>query len=141
LNILENTDEGHLIIQGMEDALIENEYVKIWIEDGILFMIYKKEQIDLPYAKNVVESRMQVSGGKSYPVFVDLNKVKGVTKDARGFLAGDEAANLISASALWGVHEIIKMLTNFYLALNKPDVPAKFFNDRQKALEWLKKYK
>jgi hypothetical protein len=125
----------------MNENQIENEFVKIWIEDEVLFMIYKKEQIDLPYAKNVVETRLKISNGRSYPVFVDLNKVKGVTKDARGFLAGKEAADLISASALWGIHEMIKMLANFYLALNKPDVPVKFFNDKQKALEWLKNHK
>jgi hypothetical protein len=125
----------------MEEGHLENEYVKIWIEEGILFMIYKKDHIDIQYAKNAVESRLALSQGKSYPVFVDLNHVKGVTKDARGFLAGDQAADLINASALWGVHEMIKMLANFYLALNKPDVPVKFFSDKQKALEWLGKYK
>jgi len=125
----------------MPEALIENEYVKISTEDGILFMTYKKEQIDLPYAKSVVESRLQVSNGKAYPVFVDLNKVKSTSKDARGYLAGNEAAHLISASALWGMNELIKMLSNFYLSLNKPDVPVRFFSDKQKALEWLKKYK
>jgi hypothetical protein len=125
----------------MEEEYLENEFVKIWIEEGILFMVYKLEHIDMPYAKSAVESRLKVSKGKSYPVFVELNKVKGVTKDARGFLAGGQAAELISASALWGVHEMIKMLANFYLALNQPDVPVKFFSDKHKALEWLSKYK
>jgi hypothetical protein len=118
---------------------METDYVRIWVENDVLYITYLKEQIDLPYAKNVVETRLKVSGGKSYPVMVDLNKVKGVCKEARAFLAGKEASDLISSSALLGTGELIRMLVNFYLFINKPKVPIRLFNNQSAALEWLQK--
>ncbi|MDF2449327.1 MAG: hypothetical protein K0R26_1831 [Bacteroidota bacterium] len=33
-----------------------------------------------------------------------------------------------------------KILANFYLKINKPERPTKFFNDSETALTWLKKF-
>lgn len=33
-----------------------------------------------------------------------------------------------------------KILANFYLRINKPERPTKFFNKKEEALDWLKQY-
>lgn len=33
-----------------------------------------------------------------------------------------------------------KILANFYLKINKPERPTKFFNKKEEALDWLKQY-
>jgi hypothetical protein len=118
----------------------ENENVIITIKGGILFLKYKVETLDLKSAKNVVELRLELSKGVSYPLFVDISSVKNTTKEARIYSSKGDAAKLVSATALWGTSELTRVMANFFLTINKPDVPVKFFSDQEKALQWLKHF-
>jgi hypothetical protein len=119
----------------------ENDFVIIRIKNGILFLKYKKEIMDLPCATNVVEARLKISKGISYPLFVDISNVKNTTKEARSYTSKGDAALLVSATALWGTSELTKVMANFFLTINKPEVPVRFFSDREKALQWLQQFK
>jgi hypothetical protein len=125
----------------METVSFENENVLMRIENGILYLKYKIGTLDLQCATNVVESRLAMSKGVTYPLFVDISHVKTTTKEARGYSSQGDAAKLVSATALWGSSELTKLMANFFLAINKPAVPVKFFTEEPKAIQWLDQYK
>jgi hypothetical protein len=47
----------------------------------------------------------------------------------------------MKAAALLVDWEAQKIFVKFYLLVNKPNVPQEVFTNREKALEWVKKYK
>jgi hypothetical protein len=72
----------------MKLSYFENEFAEYWIEEGILFFIYKPGiSMTLEAAKRVVKDRLEVQKGESYPVFCDMRGIKDSDKPARDYLA------------------------------------------------------
>jgi hypothetical protein len=124
----------------MKEHLIESDSAAGWIEDNIIFYIFKSRKIDIFEAKQSVEIKSKIAGTKSYPFFIDISQVNGVTKEAREYLAGGKSIDNISAAALLASSVLSKMIGTFFLTFNNPGIPVKLFTDENDALKWLKKY-
>jgi hypothetical protein len=124
----------------MKEHLIESESAAGWIEDNIIFYIFKSRKIDLFEARQSVEIKTKIAGTKSYPFFIDISQVNGVTKEAREYLAGGKSIDNISAAALLASSVLSKMIGTFFLTFNNPGIPVKLFTDEQEALKWLGKF-
>jgi hypothetical protein len=61
-------------------------------------------------------------------------------KDVREFISGDEVSGVIKADALVIRGLALKILTNGYLRINKPNRPCRVFNNTTNALKWLHNY-
>lgn len=118
----------------------ENPYVKIWIEDNILFCVYEnKLNIDLEIANECVELRLEYAKGVSYPVVIDIKGIISITKEAREYFSS-KGAESITAGAFIINSPLTKILGNIFLTVNKPQTPAKLFTNEKAAMKWLKKY-
>ncbi|HYG37630.1 MAG TPA: STAS/SEC14 domain-containing protein [Cytophagales bacterium] len=113
----------------------------MWIENGILVGIYEDVVIDLEAAKAVLKDRLELINGQSYPCFVDGRKVKYWTNEARVFQAGENNNVGMKAAALYVKSHTLKIVVNFYLLINKPNVPQYCFTSQQKAFKWLEQFK
>lgn len=117
----------------------ENEYATFHIENGVMYFTYKaSDLINLAAAKKVVDDRLKLQNGISYPVICDARELKGMDKEARDYLA-KQGSQLVSSVALIVTSAATKVMTNFYLTVNKPDVPTKLFTSASEALEFIKK--
>ena len=117
--------------------MLENEYAKFWIENGVLFFEYKTGVVlDLEAAKLIVSDRLRVQDGKAYPVFCDARGIKDWNKAARDYLA-KEGSYLITKVGLLVDTPLSLMTLNFYLTINKPLVPTQIFTDKIAALQYL----
>lgn len=123
----------------MKQHLIESESAAGWMEDGIIFYVFKSRKVDLFEARESVEIKTKIAGDKSYPFFIDISQVNGVTKEAREYLSGGKSTDNISAAALLASSVLSKMIGTFFLTFNNPGIPVKLFTDEQEALKWLKK--
>ena len=124
------------------EAFTENEYYKIYIENGIVFGEYKNNlDIDLNAAKQIVELRLAISKGKSYPLFIDARNARSSTKAARDYLASTEATHDIKAGAFYVDSSLNKIIVNFFLSISKPNVPTKLFTNKEDAIKWLQQFK
>lgn len=120
---------------------IENEFASFYIEDGILYFIYKNNiELDLEAAIRVVEDRKSIQKGISYPVICDIRGLKNVDKTARDYLA-KEGSSLVTAVALIMDSPAYQFMANFYLKVSKPNVPTKMFTTMTEALGFVDKYK
>jgi hypothetical protein len=119
---------------------METQYVKLWIEDGILHGQFAKDMnMNLEIAKQCVETRVNFTQHTSYPFLIDLRNVKTINKEAREYL-GEEGSIYIKAGALLINSFLTKTLGNFFLAINTPKAPTKLFDNETKAIEWLKQF-
>jgi hypothetical protein len=124
----------------MDNPSFENEYANFWIESGILYFVYKKNAaIDLNAAKQIVDERIRFQQQKDYPIFCDIRGIKNIDKAARDFLA-KEGSSYTKGVAVVVDTPMTKIISNFYLGLNKPIAPTKMFTDRQEALNYLQQF-
>lgn len=127
--------------ESSEYPSVENQYIKMWIENGILYGVYKDVVIDMDAARAVLKDRLELIRGKSYPCFVDGRRVKYWTRESREFQAGELNNEGIKAAALLIDSHALKIVVNFYLFLNKPNVPQNLFTNWDEAYKWIEKFK
>jgi hypothetical protein len=121
----------------MRNDIVENDYVAVWIEDGILFGLYKKNCIiGLEAAKEIVALRKQLTKEVPYPCIAYINYIKVVTKEARKYLASEDNGQLLKLALTDSGFS--KILGNIFLSLDKPIMPTRLFTKKDEAVKWLK---
>ncbi len=116
------------------DAYIMN------VHDDLLIEFKVKKNVKL-LDKDIWESReqsMNYMPGKKFFVLFEVEEGFDVSADARRAGASEEYSKHVAAVALCSnrLHE--KIIGNLFLKVNNPIVPTRFFDDRAKAIEWLK---
>jgi hypothetical protein len=124
-----------------QKKVLENQFFKCWIEDGIVFSEYKVPILDLEAAIGCVELRRQLIGEESYPTLIDGRMVKDIYKEARDYFSSDAGSEGIAASALITSSTVGRFIGSFFLKINRPSVPIKIFNDMNEATGWLKQFR
>jgi len=121
---------------------LKNEYMEMWIEDGILYGVYLPNTVvTLAVAKKCVEDRLKVTNGKSYPSLVNLKNVAGEEKAARDYYSTGEGIKEVIAGAFIVGSYKSTILANYYLKLNKPKIPVRLFDSEEIALKWLEPFR
>ena len=115
----------------------ENELVKTWVEDDIVFVQFKATKVDLPTAQALIDHRLENFAGKFSLYIIDINNVKSITREARLLFASKQAVSHVKASALYSNSIFTNLIANFFLNFNKPLVPIKLFSDINDARVWL----
>ena len=84
------------------------------------------------------ETNLEISEAKPYTVLVEADDLTSFSKETRELLASKEFAGITLAKALVFKSLAQRIISNFYLQINKPHIKTRLFNDRKKAIEWLK---
>ena len=121
----------------------ENDYVQIWIEDGILFSNYKKQLvIDIGVAKQIVKDRMEFTEGKSYFILIDFTHLKSISKEARDYMNTPTGGlQGLLGGAFLSNNVVGTLFVNLYLKVSSPIIPSRFFTNKADSISWLKKIK
>ena len=118
--------------------MIDNEYNKIWIKNGIMFAEYKPNtHVTLEMAKRQVNDRLELANGKAYPICGSIVNLKKVSNDAREFLGTDAAMSGVICFAIVTSNPLQKMFGNFYLNFRKSKIPTRLFSNQDEALQWI----
>lgn len=116
---------------------LENDFIKFWIENGILFSRFKQAtELNIDTVKETIEMREKISGGQYQYWLYDITNLKTVTKEARNY-ATQYGEDFIYANAVLVNSYISKFIFTTYLKLSKPAFPFLCFTKREKAVEWL----
>jgi len=119
---------------------IENEFAKFWIDDGIVFLVYKPHIIvNLKAAEKIVADRIKLQEEKAYPVFCDTRGIKDVNKEARDYLA-KEGSTLAIAVGFLVDFPVNEAIAQFYVKTNKPLIPTEVFTNKDEAIDFLKSF-
>lgn len=124
------------------EIFFENADIEFWLENGILHEVYKKDtMLTAENAKVMVQARLDLCKGKSYPVFIDVTNLKSIDKGARAYFSKGDGTALITAGAFQLKKVVHKVMANFFIHFDRPKVPLSFFSSKEKALNWLESYK
>jgi len=125
----------------MKESYFENESVVLYIQEGIVFCIYKEDVVvSFEFAKVMVDQRLIITQDKVYPLFADIRGLKYTTKEARTYLKGKGAQGL-SSSAFLINSAVQQILGNYFIKFDRPPIPIRLFTDYEKALQWLQQFK
>lgn len=119
----------------------ESSAFSMTIHDDLLIEFIVKKNVTLE-AIDIWESRdLSVSHipGKKFYVLFEGDEDAEVSGEARRAGASEEYTHHVAALALYSnkLHE--KIIGSLFLKINKPKLPTKFFDDREEAINWLKK--
>lgn len=121
--------------------VVDGEFAKMWIADGILFFVYKPVCIiDIKRAKVLVHQRLELQNEIEYPIFCDLREVHSAQKEARDYLAS-EGSLMTKALAFLVKDEHSLLILKMYMHTTTVKIPTQIFMNKTEALEFLKKFK
>ena len=109
--------------------------------DGIMH-VHIKEGADmlLQDAVLVVEAIGEIGNSKKFPVYIDCGDYAFIDKEVRTFSASKEA-NIYTLADAIAYHSLAqKLVDDFYLKQNRPEIPTKIFSEKEKAITWLKTF-
>ncbi|SRX76478.1 hypothetical protein AEQU3_03478 [Aequorivita antarctica] len=95
--------------------------------------------IDRKAAVKIVEDRLILQEGQTFPVLCDIRGVKDINKSARDYLA-IEGSMLIKAVAFIVEPPLSEIMSKFYLKASKPPIPSRAFQTMEEAKEFLNEY-
>jgi hypothetical protein len=122
----------------MELIYGENEFVRIQIENNIVYLEYAPEtNIEILEAIKITELLSRMTKNNSFLVLENMSNIKWIDKQARDYLADNETTKKMKAWASYSPHRIHKIVHLIFINFSKPRVKINFFKDRKSAWEWL----
>ena len=123
-------------------SYLENDYAEMWIEDGVIYEIFKPgTELELLDLRILVSDRLKVSNGRMMPSYVDMRQLVYMDLAAIDYSASHEATAYLSAISFHLDNIMNRFFFNIYQELYTPAIPVKPFTSRVKALEWLEHFK
>lgn len=118
---------------------IQTRNSTIWLgDDGIVRIIYIPNSEDrIEDAEAFSSAVKKLSPEKRFPALADIRNISSSTRAARQHHAND-GINLGPACAILVGSPISSMIGNFFLKINRPNIPVKLFNNEPEAVTWLK---
>lgn len=116
---------------------LENDFIKFWIENDILYSRFKKAtELNLDTIKQTIEMREKISGGQKQYWLYDITNLKTVTKEARNY-ATKYGEDFIHANAVLVNSYISKFIFTAYAKFSKPNFPFLCYTKKEAAIDWL----
>jgi hypothetical protein len=112
---------------------------KMIIYDNLLKEIRVKKNIKYS-EKDVWKSRdlsLEYKPGAKFFVLFEGEDGSTVSAAARSAAASDDYFKHVAALALYSDKTLESIMGNLFLKINKPKVPTRFFDKRDRALAWL----
>ncbi len=114
--------------------------------DKIARIVKKKvvdnSEIELTDCIENYEATKKITQGDKFLSLVDGRDIQtSVSKEARAYTANVKRDGKHIAEALLVNSTAQKLVGNFYINVNKPQIPTKIFSSEEKALEWLNSFR
>lgn len=120
---------------------LENDFIKFWIEDGILYSEFKKvTNVSLEQIRTLINLRTEISENKNQYWCFNFKNLKSFDKDARDYSEKYGQEHLNACAAVLDSH-VSKFIMNTFIKLKKPVVPLKGFSNKEEAITWLNEIK
>lgn len=110
-------------------------------EDGIA---RTKAKPNVPITLNhAIENTKVVTSfflGKKFPILIDSTDIKSMNREARDHFSTRGRDSKTNAFGIIVSSPISRVVGNFFLGINKPEVPTKLFDNEEAAIKWLKQF-
>lgn len=116
---------------------MENNIVSYRWEDGILCGKFETIQLNKDNAAKAIDLRLKLCNGQPHLFMMDVTNIKVIDAESRNLLSSEIGTRHLTACAIVSKSAISSMLANFFIKINKPKTPTRFFTDASSAKKWL----
>jgi len=102
-------------------------------------IILENVEIDVPEVNYSKQQNLKMAGEKPYVILIVSQPYSTITPQALNLSASKEFKQLTKAKALLVNNLPHRIVGNFYMKFKKPAIKTRIFNDRDKAIKWLRK--
>lgn len=95
---------------------------------------------DVEQAKENKLAALSIADGKKFALLFTADGDISVTPQARHLQASAEFCEGLSAMGLMSNSPAMKIVANFYMRINRPHVPTRFFTRMDTAEQWLSSF-
>lgn len=125
----------------MDIKEVENDFIKFWIEEGILYSQFKKPTDgSIENIKALIDLRTEISNGEKQYWCYDFNGIKSYDIEARNYADKNGQEYLHACAVIFNSH-VARFILNTFMGLKKPIVPLKGFAKKSDAINWLNELK
>jgi hypothetical protein len=118
--------------------MIENENYKLWIDNGLLFSVFKKPtDMTLEVAKSAIELRHSISNDQHQYWCMDLRNLKDTSDEAKKYIDENGEEFLYACAMIVNSH-LKKFMINIFNRTKKRKIPVEIFSSEIKAVKWLR---
>ena len=112
--------------------------IQLTIQDDILIGNYTPDmRLNIETAKKLVAMRLLYQNGRDYPVIIHINGLLPDSKEVRIYMATTGIKG-ITQGAFVAKNIYENVLLQFFLSVDKPNVPSKVFAKEEEAVQWIK---
>lgn len=109
--------------------------------DGLVEITFRESSlIGLQECLDIMDVYEQILEKRKYPLLHLAKDYVQVNEEARIYGSSEDGLRYSAAEAFVIKSLAHKLLANFYLKVNRPSVPTKFFSNKEDAELWLKKF-
>jgi hypothetical protein len=121
-----------------ESSEIEHQKFRMWLRpDGIVQLVWAPmRELRFEDAVASIEAMTTLTAGRRTPLLVDASAVGSQDRAARNEFV--KRGDLVSGVALVVTTPLGRLMGNFFVAVSKPRVATKLFDDETTAANWLK---
>lgn len=123
---------NHSIEHRIGTVLLEGEIYRLNIREDA--------EIELQDAVDLITIGTELTQNLHVVALVDASNVFSITAEARKYFAENTEKQQFAAVAIITNSLAQRLLVNFYININRPNVPTKMFANETDALVWLQKY-
>jgi len=121
-------------------SISDNKFIISLAEEGYYDLSIKDNvEIFVEDMTRIRDAQKQLCG-KRIPILISGGKYSTTNVEVMKFLAKNENMPYSKVSAYITNSISQKLLGNFYMKINKPERPTRFFNNKEDAIVWLKQY-
>ncbi len=121
-----------------ESTEIETPKFRMWLRpDGIVQLVWAPmRELRLEDAVASIKALSTITGGQRAPLLVDASAIGSQDRSARNEFVS--RGDLVSGVALIVTTPLSRLMGNFFVAVSKPMVETRLFEDEDAAAEWLR---
>lgn len=105
-----------------------------------VYTIAEGAEICYEDAVEVVAIGSDITKGKKVGALVDIKSTFTITKEAREYFALHANRNQFMAIAVLSNNLASRLIANFYVKINRPEIPTRLFAAEEQAMLWLRAY-
>ena len=128
----------------MKSKIFSSDIGRYYYKEQIFFIeMLPGVEVTLENAKKDVGVSRKIVGDDKYCVCIDLADIKSIDREAREYFRkrnSQEHSTNGQAIAII-VHSLLgRVIANFFIGFNKPEIPLKLFTKKEEAVEWLRSF-
>lgn len=124
----------------MTKSISDNKFNITFNEEGFYDLFIKDNvEIFIEDMERIIAAQKELNGNR-IPILIEGGKYSTTNVDVLKFLAKNENMPYSKVSAYVAKSTSQKLLGNFFLKMNKPERPTRFFSTREEAIDWLRQY-